>query len=65
MAFAAAAAEHLVPVALSEPVHPLQGPEVSADAVVGVMPSQDLVEIGHLFAKRQVPPPSHQVAKVK
>ncbi len=64
MAFAAAATEHLVPVALDEPVHPLQGPEVSTEAVVGVMPAQDLVEVGYLFANRQVPLPPHQVAQV-
>ncbi len=35
-------------------MHPLQGPEVSADAVVGVMSSQDLVEIGHLTIGREL-----------
>ena len=64
MAFAAAAAEHFVPIALDEPLHPLQGPEASAAAVVGVVPAQDLVEIGHLFANRQVPTSPHQVAEV-
>ncbi len=62
--FKSTAAEHLVPVAFHDPVHSLQGPEISADAIVGIMPSQDLIEAGLLVLEWQVPYSPHQVAEV-
>ena len=57
-------AEHLVPVAFHDPAHSLQGPEHSPDAIVDIMPSQDLAEAGCLVLERQVSYSPHRVAEV-
>ena len=60
----AAATEHLAPVTLDEPVHPLQRADVSGNAVIGVVPAESDVERVDLFLDRQVSDLPHLVAQL-
>jgi hypothetical protein len=57
-------AQHLVPVSLHSAMLSLHGAEVPGNAVVGIVPTQHLVEMAHLVSDREVPHASHQVAQV-
>src|SRR5215218_9762186 len=49
----AAATEHLTPVTLDEPVHPVQRADVAGDAIIGVVPTEGEIECVDLFLDRQ------------
>ena len=49
----AAATEHLAPVTLDEPVHPLQRADVSGDTIIGVVPAEGEIERVDLSLDRQ------------
>src|SRR5215218_5426885 len=48
-----AAAEHLAPVTLDEPVHPVQRADVAGDAIISVVPTEGEIECVDLFLDRQ------------
>ncbi len=52
-----------VPVTLHEPMHSLQGPEVSGNAVVGEVAPQHPIEVEDLLAHRQVSHTPHSIAQ--
>src|SRR6516165_3344940 len=59
----AAATEHLPPVTLDEPVHPLQRADVSGDTIIGVVPAEGEIKRVDLFLDRQVSYLPHLVAQ--
>src|SRR3954447_23474735 len=59
----AAATEHLAPVTLDEPVHPLQRADVAGDAIIGVVPTEGEIECVDLFLDRQMSCLPHLIAQ--
>jgi hypothetical protein len=59
------AAQHFAPVTFHGPMHPLQGPDVSGNAVVCIMSAEHLIEAVGLLPDRQVPHASHLVLQAR
>src|SRR3954466_1093258 len=59
----AAATEHLAPVTLDEPVHPLQRADVAGNTIIGVVPAEGEIERIDLFLDRQVSCLPHLIAQ--
>src|SRR4051812_12392061 len=59
----AAATEHLAPVTLDEPVHPLQRADVAGDTIVGVVPAEGEIECVDLCLDRPVSCLPHLIAQ--
>src|SRR3954449_6643561 len=59
----AAATEHLAPVTLDEPMHPLQRADVAGDTIVGVVPAEGEIECVDLFLDRPVSCLPHLIAQ--
>jgi hypothetical protein len=60
-ALPAPAAKHFVPVALHGSVHSVQRAEISGDTKLGVVSTEDEIEVIHLLLHRQMPHPPHQI----
>src|SRR3954452_17470591 len=59
----AAATEHLAPVTLDDPVHPLQRADVAGDTIIGVVPAEGEIERVDLFLDRPVSCLPHLIAQ--
>ena len=53
LAFPASAAQHFAPITLHGTMHLLQCPNVSGNAVVGIVTAKHLIEVFRLFLKRE------------
>src|SRR5215471_3696462 len=64
LAFPASAAQHSAPETLDGPMDPLQCPDVTGHAVVGIVTAKHLIELVGLILDRLVPHPPHLVLQM-